>query len=280
MTSFASRQWVREAMAAHGLATRKRFGQHFLVDPFVLDKVIEGAGIESGDVVLEIGPGLGALTQALAKKAGHVLAVEIDRTLARVLREVFAGEPVTVVEGDILKTDLAELVRPYGHLRKKAVANLPYYITTPALFNLLEGNVKFDSITVMVQKEVANRMAAKPRTKDYGALTLAVGFYADVSLIANVPVNCFMPRPAVDSAVVKLDVQSEPMVGADRDAFFRLVKAAFGKRRKTLANCLDGYGKSKAELELLFESAGIGKNARGEELDIHAFGRLAEALRK
>ena len=238
-----------------------------------------GAGISNGDLVVEIGPGVGALTQALAKEAGHIIAVELDKTLVPVLRDLFKGKAVTIVQGDILKIDLPALVRPYGHMNVKAVANLPYYITTPVVFNLLEGETVFDSITVMVQKEEASRMAAKPGTKDYGALTLAIQYYADVSLVANVPVNCFMPRPGVDSAVVKLDVLKEPRVDADKEMFFTVVKAAFGKRRKTLVNCLEGFGYSKAELEKTLAEVGVSSNSRGEALDIYAFGELANVLK-
>ena len=251
-----------------------------MVDGFVLEKIVSGADIGSGDLVIEIGPGVGALTQALANKAGHVIAVELDKTLVPVLMDLFVGETVTIVQGDILKIDLQPLVRPYEHMNIKAVANLPYYITTPVIFNLLEGEIAFESITVMVQKEVANRMAAKPSTKDYGALTLAIQYYADVSLVANVPVNCFMPRPGVDSAVVRLDVLKIPRLDADKEIFFKVVKAAFGKRRKTLLNCLDGFGRSKAELEEMLKKVGISPNSRGESLDINAFGELAKMLEK
>ena len=269
---------MRDVIKKYGLTAKKKLGQHFLVDGFVLEKIVAGADIGSEDLVIEIGPGVGALTQALAKKAGHVIAIELDKTLVPVLEDLFADEPVTIVRGDILKIDLPPLVRPYGHMSIKAVANLPYYITTPVIFSLLEGETVFRSITVMVQKEVANRMVAKPATKDYGALTLAIRYYADVSLVANVPVNCFMPRPGVDSAVVRLDVLRQPRVDADKDAFFKLVKAAFGKRRKTLVNCLEGFGYGKAGLEEMLVKLGINPNTRGEALDIHAFGELTKML--
>ena len=244
----------------------------------MLEKIVEGAEVGGGDLVVEVGPGVGALTQALAKRAGHVVAVELDKTLVPVLSDLFAGWPVTVVQGDILKIDLPALAKPYAHMNIKAVANLPYYITTPVIFRLLEGETAFESITVMVQKEVANRMTAKPGTKDYGGLTLAIKYYADASLVANVPVNCFMPRPGVSSAVVKLDVLEKPRVDADKEVFFKTVKAAFGKRRKTLVNCLEGFGRSKVELEELLAKLGISPSSRGETLDIYAFGVLAKAL--
>ena len=249
-----------------------------MVDGFVLEKIVAGAGIGSEDLVIEIGPGVGALTQALKKEAGHVIAIELDKTLVSVLKDLFADAAVTIVHGDILKIDLPCLVKPYRNMNIKAVANLPYYITTPVIFNLLEGETVFDSITVMVQKEVANRMSAKPGTKDYGALTLAVQYFADVSLVANVPVNCFMPRPAVDSAVVKLCVLKEPKIDVSKEMFSKVVKAAFGKRRKTLVNCLNGFGFGKAELEEMLANVGINPGSRGETLDLHAFGELAKAL--
>ena len=262
----------------HGLTAKKKLGQHFLVDGFVLEKIVAGADVGGDDLVIEIGPGVGALTQALARRAGHVIAVELDKTLVPVLEGLFDSEAVTVVQGDILKIDLPSIVQPYSRMNIKAVANLPYYITTPVIFYLLEGEIVFESITVMVQKEVANRMAAKPGTKDYGALTLAIQYYADATLVANVPVNCFMPRPGVDSAVVRLGVHKEPRVDTDREMFFKVVKAAFGKRRKTLVNCLEGFGYSKKELEEMFEKLGISSNSRGEVLDIFAFGEIARVL--
>ena len=269
---------MRDVINQYGLTTKKKLGQHFLVDGFVLEKIITSADIDSGDLVIEIGPGVGALTQALAKKAGHVIAVEIDKNLVPLLRDLFSDEAVTIVLGDILKIDLTTHVRPYGDMKLKAVANLPYYITTPVIFNLLEGEIPFESVTVMVQKEVANRMAAKPGTKDYGALTLAIQYYTDVSLVANVPVNCFMPRPGVDSAVVKLDVLKEPRLCTDREMFFKVVKAAFGKRRKTLVNCLEGLGYSKAELEEMLTKLGLSPYCRGEVLDIFTFGEITKML--
>ena len=270
---------MREAAGKYGFVAKKKLGQHFLVDGFVLEKILAGAEIGKGDLVLEIGPGLGGLTQLLAERAGHVVAVELDRTLCAVLSDVFAEKPVTVVQGDILRTPLAPLLAGHGRMRAgnlKAVANLPYYITTPVIFMLLEGG--FRSITVMVQKEVACRMSARPSTKDYGALSLAVQYHADVTLLANVPANCFMPRPAVDSAVVRLDALESPRAGADKEAFFKVVRAAFGKRRKTLVNCLEGLGHGKAWLARTLEGLGIAADARGEQLDMGQFAQVARAL--
>ena len=262
----------------NGLTAKKKLGQHFLVDSFVLEKIVAGAEITSGDLVVEIGPGLGAMTQALAKRAGQVIAVELDKTLVPLLEEIFGGMPVTIVRGDILKVDLHTLIAPYSHMNIKAVANLPYYITTPVIFNLLESKIPFVTITVMVQKEVASRMAALPGTKEYGALSLAIQYYADVSLVANVPVNCFMPRPAVDSAVVTCRLLKEPRVAADKEVLFKVIKAAFGKRRKTLINCLEGFGLTKAELAECLKKVGVDPTARGETLDIHKFGMIAEVF--
>ena len=251
-------------------------GQHFLVDGFVLEKIINGAGISKNDLVIEIGPGIGAMTQALAKKAGHVIAVELDKTLIPLLNDTFANEPVTIVCGDILKTDINALIQQFSHFNFKAAANLPYYITTPVIFYLLESGIKFDTITVMVQKEVAKRMAAVPGSKDYGSLTLAIQYYADVSLVANVPVNCFMPRPGVDSAVVNLKILQQPRLAVNKEFLFKIIKAAFGKRRKTLVNCLDGFGFNKHETEKKLLAAGINPSSRGETLNIYDFERIAK----
>ena len=269
---------MRSVLQKYGLTAKKRLGQHFLVDEFVLEKITVGADISCDDLVIEIGPGVGALTLALSKKAGHVVAIEVDKTLVPVLTDLFNNDPVTIVHGDILKIDLPPLIGPYAGMKIKAVANLPYYITTPVIFNLLEGEIAFESITVMVQKEVANRMAAKPASKEYGALSLAIKYYADAFLIANVPVNCFMPRPAVDSAVVRLDILNSPRVDANKEMLFRIIKAAFGKRRKTLVNCLEGFGLEKPELEDVLAKAGVNPKVRGEALDIYAFGKLASML--
>jgi 16S rRNA (adenine1518-N6/adenine1519-N6)-dimethyltransferase len=280
---------VREVTARYGLQAKKKLGQHFLIDGHVLGKIIAAADIKEGDTVLEIGPGIGSMTQALLKAGARVLAVELDKQLVPVLESQFAGEDFTVKQGDILRLDLKELLGGYdagfgtdsSGSRVKVVANLPYYITTPVIFYLLESGLPFESITVMIQKEVAARLSASEGTKDYGSLTLAVQYHADVELVANVPTNCFMPRPAVDSAVVKFTILSEPRVNADKEKMFKIIHAAFGKRRKTLLNCLDseGIGGGKAELAAVLQEGGFNPQVRGETLDIFQFAKLAEILK-
>ena len=254
-------------------------GQHFLVDPFVLEKIIRAAEISENDVVLEVGPGLGAMTQALATNAFHVVAVELDKQLVPVLRELFEEQPVTVIQGDILRLDVRELLAHYNK-NIKVVANLPYYITTPVLFYLFESGLPFESITVMIQKEVAERMTAVPGSKAYGSLSLAVQYMADTELVANVPVNCFMPRPGVDSAVVCLKLLKKPRVEGDKDLIFKLIHAAFGKRRKTLINALDseGIGGGKENLEKLIVSCGFDPKVRGETLSLADYAKLANNI--
>jgi len=275
-----TRAGVREVIDRHGLAAKKKLGQHFLVDGHVLDKILNAADVDTGDVVLEIGPGIGGLTQGLALRAGHIVAVELDKQLIPILQNQFAHDPVTIVQGDILRVDLPQILAPFGHMNIKAVANLPYYITTPVILYLLESGLPFKSITVMIQKEVAQRMAAVPGTKDYGSLSLAVQYYANVSIAANVPVNCFMPRPAVDSAVAHLKILDSPRVDVDKELLFKIIHAAFNHRRKTLINTLDGvgFGSGKADLAQTLESIGLDPKVRGEALDIFQFAQLAQVL--
>ncbi|MCL2388219.1 MAG: 16S rRNA (adenine(1518)-N(6)/adenine(1519)-N(6))-dimethyltransferase RsmA [Defluviitaleaceae bacterium] len=280
--NLASAAGVREVVSRYGLQAKKKLGQHFLVDGHVLGKIVAAADIGADDLVVEIGPGIGGMTQALLEAAGHVLAVELDKQLVPILEGMFAGKAFTVVQGDILRLDLAVAIAALGlgDVKIKVVANLPYYITTPVIFHLLESGLPFESITVMIQKEVAQRMSATPANKDYGSLTLAVQYHADVELVANVPTNCFMPRPAVDSAVVKLKLLPTPRVDADKERLFKIIHAAFGKRRKTLLNALDseGIGGGKAALAATLEECGINPQARGETLDIYQFAKLAEKL--
>ena len=275
-----TRAGVRQVVEKYGLAAKKKLGQHFLVDGHVVDKILKAADVNQKDVVLEIGPGIGGLTQALASQAGHVVAVELDKQLVPILQTQFANAPVTIVQGDILRVDLHQILAPYGHMDIKVVANLPYYITTPVILYLLESGLPIKSITVMIQKEVAQRMAAKPGTKDYGSLTLAVQYYADVSIAAYVPVNCFMPRPAVDSAVAHLDILPKPSVDADKEKLFKIIHAAFNHRRKTLVNTLDGagFGQGKEDLAKTLESCGLNPQVRGEALSIFQFAELAKVL--
>lgn len=275
-----TRAGAREVIDRHGLAAKKKLGQHFLVDGHVLDKILNAADVDTGDVVLEIGPGIGGLTQGLIERAGHVVAVELDKQLVPILQNQFVRDPVTIVQGDILRVDLPQILTPFSHMNIKAVANLPYYITTPVILYLLESGLPFKSITVMIQKEVAQRMAAGPGTKDYGSLSLAVQYYANVSIAANVPVNCFMPRPAVDSAVAHLQILDSPRVDVDKELLFKIIHAAFNHRRKTLINTLDGvgFGNGKTDLAQTLESIGIDPKVRGEALDIFQFAQLARVL--
>ena len=264
----------------HALSLKKRFGQNFLIDARVLDRIVTAADINKEDTVLEIGPGIGTLTQALAEAAGHVVAVEIDRDLIPVLSETLAAYPnAEVVNEDILKYDIAGLAARAGSL--KVVANLPYYITTPIIMGLLEGHVPAKSITVMIQKEVAERMAAGPGSKDYGALSLAVQYYAEPELIANVPPNCFIPRPSVSSVVIKLDLREKPPVQVkDPDRMFAIIRAAFGQRRKTLVNSLTNADRSltKAQVQQVLQDMELDENIRGEALSLDRFAQLADRL--
>jgi len=273
-----TRAGVREVIDRYGLAAKKKLGQHFLVDGHVLEKILNAADVGPTDVVLEIGPGIGGLTQGLLQRAHHVVAVELDKQLVPILESQFAGKPLTIVQGDILRVDLSQALSLYTGFSIKVVANLPYYITTPVILYLLESGLPFKSITVMIQKEVARRMAAVPGTKDYGSLSLAVQYYADVSIAANVPVNCFMPRPGVDSAVAHLDILDKPRVDTDKELLFKIIHAAFNHRRKTLVNTLDGvgFGEGKEDLAQTLERVGLNPQVRGEALSIFQFAQLAE----
>ena len=263
---------------------QKKFGQNFLIDPHVLEKIIAAAGLTKEDFVLEIGPGIGTMTQYLAESAREVVAVEIDRNLIPILEDTLRGyDNVTVINEDILKVDIAALARKKNEGRPiKVVANLPYYITTPIIMSLLESGVPLESITVMVQKEVAERMAAGPGTKDYGALSLAVQYYAETYLAANVPPNCFMPRPNVGSAVIRLSRRKEPPVAADSpDVMFRLIRGAFNQRRKTLVNALNNYAElsfTKEEITAALEDLGLSATIRGEALTLAQFAALSNRL--
>ncbi|MCI9486136.1 MAG: 16S rRNA (adenine(1518)-N(6)/adenine(1519)-N(6))-dimethyltransferase RsmA [Lachnospiraceae bacterium] len=273
-----------EIIQKHGFLFQKKFGQNFLIDPHVLEKIIRAAGITGEDFVLEIGPGIGTMTQYLAEAAGHVCAVEIDRNLIPILHETLAGyENVSVLNEDILKVDVAALVREGNGGRPiKVVANLPYYITTPIIMGLFESHVPLKSVTVMVQKEVADRMKSGPGSKDYGALSLAVQYYAEAYLAANVPPNCFMPRPKVGSAVIRLTCHKEPPVKVkDERLMFRLIRASFNQRRKTLANSLGNSPElsfTKEEIGAALEEMGLSPTVRGEALTLEQFAELADRL--
>ena len=260
---------------------QKKFGQNFLIDTHVLEKIISAAGITKNDCVLEIGPGIGTMTQYLAENAGHVVAVEIDRNLIPILKETLADyDNVTVINEDILRVDIKALAEEYnGGKPIKVVANLPYYITTPIIMGLFESGVPIDNITVMVQKEVADRMKEGPGSKDYGALSLAVQYYAEPYIVANVPPNCFMPRPNVGSAVIRLTRhQTPPVTAKDPKLMFALIRASFNQRRKTLQNGLNNapdVSFTKEQIVAAIESLGVPATIRGEALDLQQFAQLA-----
>lgn len=270
-----------EVIQKYQFAFQKKFGQNFLIDTHVLDKIIQAAGIGPEDCVLEIGPGIGTMTQYLAEHARRVVAVEIDAKLIPILRETLEGYAnVTVLNADILKVDVAALADEYNGGRPiKVVANLPYYITTPIIMGLFEGNVPIDNITVMVQKEVADRMQVGPGSKDYGALSLAVQYYARPHIVANVPPNCFIPRPNVGSAVIRLTRYQEPPVQVkDSGLMFKLVRASFNQRRKTLQNGLNNSPEityTREEIAQAIDSLGAPASVRGETLTLEQFARLA-----
>jgi 16S rRNA (adenine1518-N6/adenine1519-N6)-dimethyltransferase len=272
-----------EILQKYGFRFQKKFGQNFLIDPHVLDKIVAAAQITQDDFVIEIGPGIGTLTQYLAYQAREVCAVEIDSNLLPILEDTLADwDNVTVIHEDILKVDVAALVKEKNQGRPaKIVANLPYYITTPIIMGLFEAHVPLESLTVMVQKEVASRMQAGPGSKDYGALSLAVQYYAEPYLAANVPQNCFMPRPQVGSAVIRLTARANRLQVKDEGLMFRLIRASFNQRRKTLLNGLRNSKElsySKEELEAALEECGLPPAVRGEALTLEEFARLADWL--
>ena len=273
-----------EVLQKYNFIFQKKFGQNFLIDTHVLDKIIGSAEITKDDVVLEIGPGIGTMTQYLACAAKKVIAVEIDKALIPILEDTLSEyENVRVINHDVLKVDIAKLAEEEnGGKPIKVVANLPYYITTPIIMGLFENHVPIKSITVMVQKEVADRMQVGPGTKDYGALSLAVQYYAKPYIVANVPPNCFMPRPKVGSAVIRLErYENPPVTVEDEKLMFRLIRASFNQRRKTLANGLKnspGLDYTKEEIEAAIEALGRGASIRGEALTLEEFAKLADLL--
>ena len=273
-----------EVIQKYQFAFQKRFGQNFLIDAHVLEKIVSAAGITKDDCVLEIGPGIGTMTQYLAESAGQVIAVEIDTNLLPILADTLKDySNVKVINQDILKVDINELVKEYNNGRPiKVVANLPYYITTPIIMGLFESNVPIDNITVMVQKEVADRMQVGPGTKDYGALSLAVQYYARPKIVLNVPASCFMPRPNVDSAVIKLErYQKPPVEVLDEHLMFKIIRASFNQRRKTMMNSVGNSGEvnvSKEELLKALEQCGFSATIRGEALTLEQFAALTNAI--
>lgn len=268
----------------HNFNFQKRFGQNFLIDTYVLDKIIDKANITKDDCVIEIGPGIGSMTQLLANKAKRVIAVEIDKNLIPILEETLAPfNNITIINDDILKVDIKKLIDSYNDGKAiKVVANLPYYITTPIVMGLFESHIPIESITIMIQAEVARRMQATPGTKDYGALSLAVQYYAKPEIVANVPPNCFIPRPSVGSSVIKLtSFTAPPFLVKDETLLFKLIRAAFMQRRKTLQNSICNSQElhfSKERICLALEQMKLSTTIRGEALSLEDFANLTNIL--
>ena len=286
MEKLSNPQKTIETIKKYQFNFQKKFGQNFLIDEHVIHKIINGAQVTKDDFVLEIGPGIGTMTQYLAEAAREVAAVEIDKKLIPILGETLAEyDNVTVINEDILKVDIRALALEKNEGRPiKVVANLPYYITTPIIMGLFESHVPIDNITVMVQKEVADRMKVGPGSKDYGALSLAVQYYAKPYLVANVPANCFIPRPNVDSAVIRLTRHESPAVEVENEALmFNMIRASFNQRRKTLQNGLKNSGLfpvSKEEIIEVIKEAGLPETVRGEALTLEQFARLSNLMNK
>lgn len=280
----ASPKRTKEIIEANMFYFKKNFGQNFLIDSNILENIIESAEITSDDCVLEIGPGIGSLTQFLAETAKKVICVEIDQHLIPILKETLKDySNVEIIHGDILKTNIDEIILEKNDGNPiKVVANLPYYITTPIIMDLLENHRKVDSITVMIQKEVAERMQAGPKNKEYGALSIAVQYYCNTAIDMIVPPSCFMPKPKVASAVITLHVLPEPKILVpDEKLFFHIVKCAFGQRRKTLLNCLynqGGFSFSKEEITSILQDCNMDEKVRGEALSIEDFGNLCKEI--
>lgn len=269
----------------YGFNFQKKFGQNFLIDENVVEKIVREAGVTKDDFVMEIGPGIGTMTQILCENAREVVAVEIDKKLIPILTEDTLSyyDNVTVINEDILKLDIRKLAEEKNDGRPiKVVANLPYYITTPIIMGLFESHVPLDSITIMVQKEVADRMQCGPGTKDYGALSLAVQFYAKPKVVLNVPAGCFMPRPNVDSAVIRLErFKTPPVDVCDEHLMFKIIRASFNQRRKTMLNSVGnaGIGISKEALSTALEKMGLPLTIRGEALTLEQFANLSNLLK-
>ncbi len=286
MDKLSNPQVTIETIKKHGFDFQKKYGQNFLIDGRVLEKIMDAADITKEDCVLEIGPGIGTMTQYLAERAGKVLAVEIDDKLIPILRETLSEyQNVQIIHGDVMKLDLNKLVQEENQGKPiKVVANLPYYITTPIIMGLFEQHVSLDNITVMVQKEVADRMQVGPGTKDYGALSLAVQYYAKPYIVANVPQNCFIPRPNVASAVIRLTRYPEPPVKVrDEKLMFKLIRASFNQRRKTLVNGIGNASEvpyTKDETAQALEALGFSPTIRGEALTLEEFAKLSDELGK
>ena len=284
MAELGNPQNTIEVLQKYRFNFQKKFGQNFLIDTHVLDKIIDASGVTEDDFVLEIGPGIGTMTQYLCERAREVVAVEIDKNLIPILSDTLKNySNVTVINEDILKLDICKLAEEKNQGKPiKVVANLPYYITTPIIMGLFEGHVPIDSITIMVQKEVAERMQEGPGSKEYGALSLAVQYYAKPEIVANVPPNCFMPRPNVGSAVIRLTRHEKPPVEVeDEKLMFRIIRASFNQRRKTLANGLNNSPEIHLPKEVIQESIvslGVPENIRGEALSLEQFAELSNEI--
>lgn len=275
-----------EILQKYNFNFQKKFGQNFLINTGVLEDIIDAAEVTDEDMVLEIGPGIGTMTQYLCENARQVIAVEIDTNLIPILKDTLSAyDNVRIINDDILKVDINELAREYNNGRPiKVVANLPYYITTPIIMGLFESHVPIESITVMVQKEVADRMQAGPGTKDYGALSLAVQYYSKPQIVVNVPPSCFMPQPKVGSTVISLRRHQQPVVQVeDEKLMFKVIRASFNQRRKTLANGLNNYGGinlTKEQIQQSIEELGVPVNIRGEALSLEQFASLSNIIGK
>ncbi len=275
---------TREVLERYNMSAKKKFGQNFLIDSGVLEGIVEAAGVTKEDFVLEIGPGIGTLTQYLAEASRAVVAVEIDTSLLKVLDDTLSEyDNVTVINKDVLKVDITELAQQYNDGKPiKVVANLPYYITTPIIMKLFESGAPIEGITVMVQQEVAERMAAEPGNKDYGSLSLAVGYYAEARRVLSVPPSSFIPQPKVGSAVVNLTRYKEPRVSVkDEKYLFEIIRTSFNQRRKTIANSISNnphLGASRQQVQDALISMGIDERARGEILTLEQFAELSDIL--
>lgn len=276
---------TRQIMEQHGFFLKKRFGQNFLIDQNILEGIIRGANLNKDDIVIEIGPGIGSLTQYIAESVKEVVAIEIDHSLIPILKETMKEyDNVTILQQDVLKVDLNKLIQDKWEGRPvKIVANLPYYITTPIIMSLFESHIPLESITVMIQKEVADRMQAKPSTKDYGALSLAVQFYSNPEVVLDVPPSCFIPQPHVGSSVIRLTYTDKNKVNEEVDGFlFKVIRGAFQQRRKTLVNTLAHQGDlnvSKEKVLQVLETMNISSTIRGEALSLEQFKELSILLK-
>lgn len=284
MSELSNFKNTQEIIKKHNFSIQKKYGQNFLIDEHVLNKIIAAAELTEDDYVIEIGPGIGTMTERMTPECRHVTAIEIDKELIPILSETLSGfDNVDIINEDVLKVDLNKLIAERNDNKPvKVVANLPYYITTPIIMSLLENKIPIDTITVMVQKEVADRMMVGPGTKDYGALSLAVQYYAKPYIVANVPMNCFIPRPNVASAVIRLTCHKEPPVTVkDEKLMFNLIRASFNQRRKTLINGISnfsGLSYTKEQVAMALNSIGLSENIRGEALDLEKFAKLSDAL--